>query len=202
MIEKVIEKLRVILQGQIPARIDVESIPDQQERKCAQRVNQLVTFMEEIHQFIIPLANGQLSDLKFSSENFLASPFKELHSRLRHLTWQAKQVAGGDYSQQVDFMGEFSDAFNFMIEALDYKDRILREKISKLEEALSHIKRLEGILPICSFCKKIRYEGGDPDDQQNWIKIENYLSTRTEAKFSHSVCPQCMKKHYPEYLDP
>lgn len=202
MIEIVIEKLGILLQGQIPARIDVETLADQQERSCAQIVNQLVTFMEEIHQFIIPLANGKLRDLKFSSENFLASPFKELHSRLRHLTWQAEQVAGGDYSQRVDFMGEFSDAFNFMIEALDYKERMLKEKINRLEEALNHIKRLEGILPICSFCKKIRYEGSDPDDQQNWIKIENYLSTKTEAKFSHSVCPECLKKHYQEYLEP
>ena len=199
MIEEVIEKLDILLQGRIPAKIDSAAIDDPSSRKCAEIVNQLVTFMEEVHQFIIPIANGKLSDLKFSHGNFLASPFKELHSRLQHLTWQAKQVAGGDYSQRVDFMGEFSDAFNFMIEALDHKERMLREKINKLEEALGHIKRLEGILPICSFCKRIRYEGGAPGDQRSWIKIENYLSTRTEAKFSHSVCPECLKKHYPEF---
>lgn len=201
MIHHIIEKLGILLQGRIPSKIDSATIDDLTNRKCAELVNQLVTFMEEVHQFIIPLANGKLSDLKFSHGNFLASPFKELHSRLQHLTWQAKQVAGGDYAQRVDFMGEFSDAFNFMIEVLDQKERMLREKINKLEEALGHIKTLEGILPICSFCKRIRYEGGAPDDQRSWIKIENYLSTRTEAKFSHSVCPECLKKHYPEFAD-
>jgi hypothetical protein len=199
MITQIIEKLDILLQGRIPAKIDSTTIDDPANRKCAEMMNKFVAFMEEIHQFIIPLANGKLSDLRFSHGNFLASPFKELHSRLQHLTWQAKQVAGGDYAQRVDFMGEFSDAFNFMIGALDYKERMLREKINKLEEALGHIKRLEGILPICCFCKRIRYESGDPADQGSWIKIENYLSTRTEAQFSHSVCPECLQKHYPEF---
>ena len=129
MIEEVIEKLDILLQGRIPAKIDSAAIDDPSSRKCAEIVNQLVTFMEEVHQFIIPIANGKLSDLKFSHGNFLASPFKELHSRLQHLTWQAKQVAGGDYSQRVDFMGEFSDAFNFMIEALDHKERMHRRTL-------------------------------------------------------------------------
>ena len=202
MIAKTIEKLDTLLQGKIPSGIECETIDDPDDRKCAEIVNQLVTFMAEIHKFVIPLANGKLRDLKLSQGNFLASPFKELHSRLQHLTWQAKQVAGGDYAQRVDFMGEFSDAFNHMIEALDHKERMLREKIKKLEDALGHIKRLEGILPICSFCKKIRHEDGDPEDQRSWMKIENYLSIRTEAQISHSICPECLKKHYPEYSDP
>ena len=72
-------------------------------------------------------------------KNFLASPFKELHSHLQHLTWQAKQVAKGDYSQRVDFMGDFSEAFNFMITSLDNNEKALKRKIGQLEEALSHI---------------------------------------------------------------
>jgi signal transduction histidine kinase len=65
--------------------------------------------------------------------NFLASPFKELHSRLTHLTWQAERVAQGDYSQRVDFMGDFSRAFNFMVESLERKELQLHEKIGELE---------------------------------------------------------------------
>jgi len=68
-----------------------------------------------------------------------------------------------------------------------------REKlIEKLGLALAEIKVLRGILPICSFCKKIRNDNG------NWDQIEVYIHDHSEAKFSHSICPGCMKKHYPE----
>ena len=202
MIEKAVQKLTVLLQGKIPPRFDCTGFDSTSDRKFAEAINQLIIFMEEIHQFINPLARGQLSDVKWSPKNFLASPFKELHSHLSHLTWQAKQVAAGDYGQRVDFMGEFSEAFNFMIIALERNERMLREKINALEQALGHIKRLEGILPICANCKRIRIEGGESQNKRSWIKIENYLSTRTDAQFTHTICPECMQKHYPELADP
>ncbi len=71
----------------------------------------------------------------------------------------------------------------------------LNAKISELSQAAEHIKTLQGIIPICSFCKKIR------DDQGSWDQMEAYISQRSEAEFSHGVCPECMKKHYPEYCD-
>jgi len=202
MIARAIEKLTILMQGKIPARFDNTGTEDASERNFAETLNQLVTFMEEIHQFINPLARGELSDIKLSPGNFLASPFKELHSRLCHLTWQAKQVASGDYGQRVDFMGEFSEAFNFMIIALERNEGLLRGKIDELEQALGHIKRLEGILPICAHCKRIRIESGEPQIQMSWIKIESYLSTRTDAQFTHTICPECMQKHYPEFAQP
>jgi hypothetical protein len=199
MIAQAIKKLTILLQGKIPAKFDSAAVKSAKDRKFAEALNQLITFMEEIHQFINPLARGELSDTKLSPGNFLASPFKELHSRLCHLTWQAKQVAAGDYGQRVDFMGEFSEAFNFMILSLERNERLLKEKIGQLEQALGHIKRLEGILPICVHCKRIRLENSEPQNQQNWIRIENYLSKRTDAQFSHSICPECRNKFYPEY---
>jgi hypothetical protein len=200
MITKIVQKLTILLQGRIPAKIDSAGFDSDSDRKCAEALNQLVNFMEEIHQFINPLARGELSDIKWSPKNFLASPFKELHSRLCHLTWQAKQVASGDYGQRVDFMGEFSEAFNSMIIGLERNERLLREKIDELEQAIGHIKKLEGILPICAQCKRIRLEGGEPRNQRSWIKIENYLSTRTDAKFTHTICPECMKMLYPDLV--
>ena len=200
MIEQTVQKLTILLQGRIPAKIDSAGFDSDSDRKCAEALNQLINFMEEIHQFINPLARGELSDIKWSPKNFLASPFKELHSRLCHLTWQAKQVASGDYSQRVDFMGEFSEAFNSMIVALERNERLLREKIDELEQAIGHIKKLEGILPICAQCKRIRLEDGEPQNQRSWIKIESYLTTRTDAKFTHTICPECMKMLYPELV--
>ena len=202
MIAQAVEKLAILLQGKIPTKFSSARIDSASDRKFAEAFNQLVTFMEEIHQLITPLACGQLSDIKWSPKNYLASPFKELHSRLSHLVWQAKQVAGGDYGQRVDFMGEFSEAFNAMIIALERNERLLKQKIDELEQAHSHIKKLEGFLSICANCKRIKREGHKSSDPFSWVKVERYLSTITEAKFSHTICPDCMQALYPEYAQP
>jgi len=62
-----------------------------------------------------------------------------------------------------------------------------------LQNALLEVKTLQGLLPICAHCKKIR------DDQDNWQPMESYISQHSAAKFSHGVCPDCLLKHYPEY---
>ena len=61
--------------------------------------------------------------------------------------------------------------------------------VKELENALEHIKTLQGILPICSYCKKIR------DDKNYWEQVESYITRFTEARFSHSICPDCFEKH-------
>ncbi len=70
-----------------------------------------------------------------------------------------------------------------------------REKlIGELQEALSRVKLLSGLLPICSHCKKIR------DDAGYWQQIELYIRDHSEAEFSHGLCPDCADKYYSEYL--
>ena len=68
----------------------------------------------------------------------------------------------------------------------------LNETIDKFQKALGEVRTLRGILPICSFCKKIR------DDEGYWNQVEVYVEQRSNADFSHSICPDCMKEHYPE----
>jgi PAS domain S-box-containing protein len=69
-----------------------------------------------------------------------------------------------------------------------------REKlISELQKALSKVKKLSGLLPICASCKKIRNDDG------YWEQIEGYIKDHSEAEFSHGICPECIKKLYPEY---
>ncbi|MBI5143278.1 MAG: DUF3365 domain-containing protein [Nitrospirae bacterium] len=65
-------------------------------------------------------------------------------------------------------------------------------------EAMAHIRRLEGLLPICSSCKRIRTEDGDPMDQKSWQPMELYIGERSEAVFTHGICPDCMKRLYPD----
>lgn len=64
----------------------------------------------------------------------------------------------------------------------------LAERVTELEEALSRVKQLHGLLPICSYCKKIR------DDQNYWEQVESYIAKHTAAQFSHSICPECYLK--------
>lgn len=68
-----------------------------------------------------------------------------------------------------------------------------REKlIIVLQTALSEVKTLRGFIPICAKCKKIR------DDKGFWNQIESYISEHSKAEFSHNICPDCVKKLYPE----
>jgi len=70
-----------------------------------------------------------------------------------------------------------------------------REKlITELQDALADVKLLSGLVPICASCKKIR------DDQGYWTQIESYIQDRSDAKFSHSICPDCAQKLYPQYM--
>ncbi len=199
MIEESIEKLATLLQGKIPDKIETEIITNEEHRHLATMLNQLFEFMQETHEFIEPLSKGDLHEISMQPKNFLNSPFKELHSRLRHLTWQTEQVAQGDYNQRVDFMGDFSEAFNSMITALDNNEKQLKRKIDELEKALTHIKTLEGLLPICANCKKIRVDDDNPKDQKSWSQIEAFLTKKTNAQFTHTICPECMKKLYPDF---
>jgi hypothetical protein len=65
----------------------------------------------------------------------------------------------------------------------------------RLESALSEIKALSGMLPICTSCKKIR------NDKGYWTQIEAYISEHSAAEFTHSLCPECAKEMYPEFYN-
>ncbi len=66
--------------------------------------------------------------------------------------------------------------------------RSLAARVGELEEALARVKHLQGLLPMCSYCKKIR------DDQNYWQQVESYISGHSEAQFSHGICPNCYDK--------
>jgi len=70
---------------------------------------------------------------------------------------------------------------------LEKMGRELDERITELEAALARVKQLEGIIPICMYCKKIR------DDRNDWQRLEKYITDHSEAQFSHGICPTCME---------
>ena len=71
----------------------------------------------------------------------------------------------------------------------------LAMRVSELEAALAKVKQLEGIVPICSYCKKIR------DDKNYWQRIEQYITEHSEATFSHGICPDCYEQYIKPELD-
>jgi DNA-binding NtrC family response regulator len=70
-----------------------------------------------------------------------------------------------------------------------------RKLLARLEQALKEVKTLRGLLPICSHCKKIRNDSG------YWTQIETYILDRTDAEFTHGICPECADTHYGRFLD-
>ena len=82
------------------------------------------------------------------------------------------------------------------IEIAIYKHQMeqkVKELILELQDALTKVKILNGLLPICASCKKIR------DDEGYWTQVEEYIEKNSQVTFTHGICPECMKKLYPQY---
>ena len=89
-------------------------------------------------------------------------------------------------------LDDSNKSLNKEIQARIRSEKERERVIKKLQTALSEVKTLSGLLPICSHCKKIR------DDKGYWNKIETYISNHSNAMFSHGICEECVKKLYPE----
>jgi sigma-B regulation protein RsbU (phosphoserine phosphatase) len=66
--------------------------------------------------------------------------------------------------------------------------RALADRVAALEEALARVKQLQGLLPICAYCKRIR------DDRDYWDQVESYLARHADVQFSHGICPECFER--------
>jgi DNA-binding NtrC family response regulator len=109
-------------------------------------------------------------------------------SRDHEMAFEAVQKGAQDYL----FKGEPSATA--IIRTIRYA--IERQRLTtELKTALDHIKQLQGMLPICSECKKIR------DDKGYWNRIESYISKHSGVEFSHGICPDCAQKLYPELYE-
>lgn len=71
--------------------------------------------------------------------------------------------------------------------------------IAKLEETLLQVQRLEGMLPVCSACQRIRVEPASPGEPVRWLSLEDYLRDETPVQFSHGLCRECANRLYPDY---
>jgi sigma-B regulation protein RsbU (phosphoserine phosphatase) len=118
-IDRITELLHRILNGEIPQPLVLpKDYPDNEIRQVAEYANRFVTEYHALADAMSALSRGELDfDVPTGKMHVLQS-FKNLHANLRHLTWKTQQIAGGDLSQHIDFMGGFSKAFNSMTQQL------------------------------------------------------------------------------------
>ena len=98
------------------------------------------------------------------------------------------------FDRGVPFNDDHGDFAGYIGSCIDITENVEARRLI-LREKESEIKQLRGMLPICASCKKIR------DDKGYWSQIETYIKKHSEAEFTHGICPECMRKLYPEYSD-
>lgn len=135
-----VEQLRTVLLNKPLSkqpRVQSEELSTLQEA-----IFYLADCLAEANTFLYHLQTGNLNAAPPGRHNFLAGGLKELHAALRHLTWQANQVANGDYSQSVHFLGDFSTSFNQMIHQLAERESQLKVQSQMLSQSVELMKSI------------------------------------------------------------
>jgi len=96
-----------------------------------------------------------------------------------------------DFLTKPVHIGEFHARLRVGQRLLELEET-LGSKINQLSAALEHVKQLQGLLPICMHCKRVR------NDQQIWERVETYIEQRSDATFSHALCNECLETYYPQ----
>lgn len=93
--------------------------------------------------------------------------------------------------QVVGFFVHVSDAT-----PIKERERALERALAERDHALGEVRTLTGLLPVCASCKSIR------DEQGNWVRVEHYIAAHSDAEFTHSLCPDCSRRLYPDLQEP
>ncbi|MFA5205238.1 MAG: hypothetical protein WC708_12645 [Lentisphaeria bacterium] len=129
-----------------------------------------------------------------------ASPFLYLY-----LQWQNQKSGGGIENRPVltilTEMAAVRQELGLAQQEIERRKVVEREKealIQKLEATLGRVRKLEGLLPVCAHCKRIRLESGAVGAPDHWITLEDYVQKETAVTFSHGLCGDCMHQLYPD----
>ncbi len=140
LLDNISQAILQLTRGEIPDTLNAQGPQVSEDvARLADAVNILIKNYADSQHFLRSLSEGRL-DVEPPRRNFLISSFKQLHAHLKHLTWQTQQVARGDLNQRVDFLGDFSVAFNSMIDALKEK-RLIEEDLKKANQYLDSANR-------------------------------------------------------------
>ena len=184
MADILFEYLRDIFYDASKAELDIDKL-DEDFATLGKGLVFFAKCFSEYNAFAAAMAVGDLSVPPPPPENELASPLKSLNASLKHITWQTQQVAAGDYSQRVDFKGEFADAFNSMIRQLAERRQQLQnefETIRKKTEALESGSHL-----LINITKQIPQQIIVADSDTREILFLNNAAKRTMNKHSGNL---------------
>lgn len=139
--ELLLDYLNNIVYDPENAVLDLEKLPEGFQ-DFGKKLVYFAECVSENSKLAKALSKGDL-DVKLPPPgNEMASPLKALHASLKHLTWQTQQIAKGDYNQRVYFMGDFSSAFNSMIEKLEHRRLAMAREISREKESLVNLQNI------------------------------------------------------------
>ena len=141
-IDRITALFHRVLKGELPPPLDLpKDYPDNEVRQVVEYANRFVAEYQALAGAISAVSRGDLDvDVPAGKMHVLQS-FKNLHANLRHLTWKTQQIAGGDLSQHVDFMGDFSTAFNSMTHQLQEAFAKIERQNQDLSRANQRMKR-------------------------------------------------------------
>ncbi|MDR2578373.1 MAG: response regulator [Chitinispirillales bacterium] len=130
--------MRDVIYEPANAVLDIEKLPEGFQ-DLGSGLQYFAECVIETNRLARSLSKGDLTDELPSSGNEIAAPLKSLHASLRHLTWQAQQIAQGDYKQRVNFMGDFATAFNSMAGQLEERHELNIQEKSRLQQYINLI---------------------------------------------------------------
>ncbi|MGD2023115.1 MAG: response regulator, partial [Desulfobacterales bacterium] len=146
-IDKITEAFYMILKGKKPTSIELpEDYPDNEIKQAVSYINKFITEYNGITELIYTLARGDLSFEAPKGKMLILQSLKNLQASLRHLTWVTQQIAKGDFDREVDFMGDFSAAFNSMTKQLKDSFAERKKATEKAERATVLIREKEAQL--------------------------------------------------------
>jgi len=216
LVEKVLHRQKVMEEKNRAETALRES--EEKHRNLVERANDgIVIVMDGLIKFV----NTQIEKISgYSREELIGRPFADYidpDERSRIADNYVRRLSGENIESiyetavrhkdgakvEVEFNSgiipyEGREALMVFIRDITERRRVQEERerlISELQNALADVKKLSGLLPICSSCKKIR------DDKGYWNQIESYIRDHSEAQFSHSICPECVKKLYPDIYE-
>ncbi len=154
----------------------MDLVHPQDREKASFRVNERRTGERGTREF----------ELRLITKSNSAVPF-EIFSISSEGIYSSKKPEGGSFVGTQGLAKDITERKR----AEEEREQLIEE----LRNALDEVNILSGLLPICSYCKKVR------DDDGYWQQIDSYIESRSEAKFSHGMCNDCMKKHHPKIYD-
>ncbi|MGD9044121.1 MAG: response regulator [Desulfobacterales bacterium] len=143
-IDRITEAFYLILKGKKPPPIELpEDYPDNEIKQAVSYINKFITEYNKATESIHSLSKGDLNDELPKGKLLILQTLKHLHAGLRHLTWTTQQIAKGDFNHEVDFMGDFSIAFNSMTQQLKDSFAVRQKATEEAERAANLIREKE-----------------------------------------------------------